>query len=259
MVGAACFTVVEFNAKATAPRADDDVSIECFLCNRRTKLAHMRAHVGQHILHHMYQLADDSLVRNVCDTQHASHPLTRTSLMTKQISENPCGFCGGDECSTVMTIDRGHRVTTSNCPYRYEFRYGAAVSTKSACTNVPVHCPHCKHQSRQPTLWKYNAIHHVQTQHADLVSQGTAALDRTLLLAIQIGREEEKKMGIPPEPAEEFHNTHRALLLGSEDLSSIKSESEPTKSGSKRSKKRPQAVLEGKETSGIPTKRKRVG
>ena len=178
-------------------------------------------------------------------------------LTAPQIGETPCGFCGGDECSTVMTTNRSHRSITSNCPSRYEFRYGSVKSTKSACTNVPIHCPHCDHQSHRLTLWKYNAIHHIETVHSDLVALGTSALDQNLLLDIQIGREEERKIGIPNESAEEFRGIHHILLLGSEDISSIESKNKPVKSESKRLK-RTRAVLDSPNASGIPTKRKKA-
>jgi hypothetical protein len=65
-------------------------------------------------------------------------------------------------------------------------------------------------------------------------------------------------MGVPDETAKEFRETHHTLLLGSEDISSIKSEIEAVKSEAKRSKKRGRAVLSGPDTSVISTKRKKT-
>ena len=66
-------------------------------------------------------------------------------------------------------------------------------------------------------------------------------------------------MGILPESAEEFRSTYHTILLGSEELSSIKSEDEPAKSGSRRSKKRVKVDSDGSKVPGVPAKRKRIG
>lgn len=72
LAGAACFTILEFNANARAVGADEKPTVTCILCDRPIKLAHMRAHVGRHILHHMYRMNDDSLVRNVSEMRQAT-------------------------------------------------------------------------------------------------------------------------------------------------------------------------------------------
>jgi len=134
-----------------------------------------------------------------------------------------------------MTVSkRGHRDVESNCPYHYAFRYGAAVGVKSSCTNVPIHCPHCDSGSRKLTIWKYNALGHIQATHSDLIPHG---LNKTLRLDVQITHQEELKMRLKPESVEEFRAAKCSLLLGDAELSSLKSEVEAAVPPSRKSKR----------------------
>ncbi|KAJ3724332.1 hypothetical protein C8R42DRAFT_554224, partial [Lentinula raphanica] len=59
----------------------------------------------------------------------------------------------------------------SNCEYHYgSMRYSAAAtfSISSLCTNVLLHCPLCNESlsGEKRTFWKYNAMHHLLSQHS---------------------------------------------------------------------------------------------
>ena len=91
----------------------------------------------------------------------------------EQIGTLPCGFCGLDAtCQTQLVVKKGGGPSiSSTCPYHYDkMQYKAAQEpTKtSPCTNVPIHCQLCPPMgiSGEPrTIWKYNAIYHLLSEH----------------------------------------------------------------------------------------------
>jgi hypothetical protein len=95
------------------------------------------------------------------------------NIVNTQIGALPCGFCGLDStCQTQLTVKKGGVLSiSSTCPYHYDkMQYKAAQEpTKtSPCTNLPIHCQLCPPMgiSGEPrTIWKYNAIYHLLSEH----------------------------------------------------------------------------------------------
>ncbi|KAI0066999.1 hypothetical protein BV25DRAFT_1897244 [Artomyces pyxidatus] len=90
-----------------------------------------------------------------------------------KIGIDPCGWCGrdGSGCMVQLTKKGASRKISSSCRYHFSnMIYGQAIKTtkNSPCTNVPIHCPLCPvSMSGQPrTIWKYNAVYHLSTEHA---------------------------------------------------------------------------------------------
>ena len=84
----------------------------------------------------------------------------------------PCGFCGRDGCSISLVVNGKKTEMRSNCPFHYDFNYGAAVkySAHSPSTNVPIHCPLCPvavSTGLPTTFWKYNIDDHIHNVHRD--------------------------------------------------------------------------------------------
>ena len=67
-LGVACFIVDGVRAVTNAPAADKNSRVDCLLCGVSTPLMQMRAHVGQHILRHLYGMKESDLKREVCGT-----------------------------------------------------------------------------------------------------------------------------------------------------------------------------------------------
>ena len=102
------------------------------------------------------------------------------------------------------------------------------------CTNIPINCPHCKE-----TIWKYNAVDHVITNHPGL---NAGNLDKQFVVDMQIQEEEERRMKVSPELTGKYRNEHKHLLLSGEELSVVKRECEQEQ---KRTKKRPRSTVVG--------------
>jgi hypothetical protein len=66
------------------PKLDPKQPVECCLCGEKIKLKKMCNHVGTHILHSLCNIKDPKL----CSKQ--------------AIGENPCGFCGLEDCLTQL-------------------------------------------------------------------------------------------------------------------------------------------------------------
>eukprot|EP00918_Siedleckia_nematoides_P096737 GHVU01212256.1.p1 GENE.GHVU01212256.1~~GHVU01212256.1.p1 ORF type:complete len:715 (+),score=82.31 GHVU01212256.1:162-2147(+) len=129
-------------AVPAATGTGDDV-VQCELCDIWVGRQDLRRHVGHHIL------CGNGVTHRV-DT---------------------CGFCGeSGYCTVGLTAKTSRAVARplSSCLLFYPFRYGAAASEKK-CTNVPVYCPECVEEKRDPQVfWKYNMGLHWSEMHAEL-------------------------------------------------------------------------------------------
>jgi len=156
--------------------------ISCFLCGEVINLNKMRNHVGSHILHALRNTKDPK----VC---HLS-----------SVGENPCGFCGQDNCFTQLKLKKPTGLSiASNCPYHYsgmQYKKAAEFSKSVPCTNVPIHCPLCPTavSGDPPTIWKYNALYHLISEHSS--GSTPPSIPGQLLVQIFITKEEEKALGI---------------------------------------------------------------
>ena len=143
-----------------------------------------------------------------------------------KVSNNPCGFCGGDLCSTSLEVTGTKRQVKTNCQFYCPFKYGSAQkSTKSSpCTNVPIKCPHCSE-----TIWKYNAIDHITLRHNILLNN--IGLDPSFILEVQLSEEEEMRMGILKELVTDYRTKHSDLFP---DLTVIEAKAQDTRVSKKR-------------------------
>ena len=116
------------------------------------------------------------------------------------VGENPCGFCGQDNCLTQLKLKKnGSYSIASNCPYHYSgmhYKKAAKFSTIVPCTNVPIHCPLCPTavSGDPPTIWKYNALYHLISEHSS--GSTPPSIPGQLLVQIFITKEEKKALGI---------------------------------------------------------------
>ena len=96
---------------------------------------------------------------------------TSDECTVQSVGDNPCGFCGLNDCLPQLLEKKGGGFTiTPNCPYHYvqmQYQAAAQFSKSSPCTNVLIHCPICPTSvSDVPqTIWKYNALFHLASEH----------------------------------------------------------------------------------------------
>ena len=96
---------------------------------------------------------------------------TQSTLILIQLGLEPCGFCGGDEC-TIKLDPTGHKdlKIISSCHYAYlSFNYKRTkIPAKSSpCTNIPILRSFCNSPTGSHSIWKYNAIAHMAVHHPD--------------------------------------------------------------------------------------------
>ena len=135
--------------KPSEYKSDDKVP--CCICKQDLKISKMRNHVGYHIL-----------------CKLCTHP----DPIFQDIGLIPCGFCGLDDCNTYLALVSDKASITSDCPYHHtRMIYKAAniSSNATSSTNIHIHCPLCEADSAGSpvTIWKYNAIQHILTEHPD--------------------------------------------------------------------------------------------
>ncbi|KAJ3769635.1 hypothetical protein FB446DRAFT_626249, partial [Lentinula raphanica] len=168
------------------------------------KLLDMRTHVGSHIL---------LMLRGSSENEQ-----------NKQIiGSNPCGWCGRDSsvggCWTRLVLDpKGKKQprTESNCDYHYRnMRYSAAAvfSVSSPCTNVPLHCRLCTESlsGEQRTFWKYNAMHHLLSEHSSEESGEELSLPQVpleFILETFTSRKEEAALGVNEKSTQDYRDTY---------------------------------------------------
>jgi hypothetical protein len=81
--------------------------------------------------------------------------------------ENPCGFCGWDNCFTQFKLlKNGSFPIAPNCSYHccgMQYKKAAESPKISPCTNVSIYCPLCPTvvSGNTSTIWKYNALYHL--------------------------------------------------------------------------------------------------
>ena len=190
--------------------------VPCQLCSQPYKIKDMRAHVGRHILHSSRLQVEDS---------DSDSDLPRPDTMTEDneafTTTDPCGWCGQEgHCITQLVAKGKNFAVISNCDYHYtRMQYTKAstfVSGKSICTNVPLRCHLCKHDTDQPfqvpTFWKYNFIHHIIKYHIG----ETSSLPLEMIVETHISVEEGEAMGIPAKSTRSYRTAHD--LLNSDDI-----------------------------------------
>jgi hypothetical protein len=84
------------------------------------------------------------------------------------------------------------------------------------------------------TVWKYNAVDHVMLRHKALLDNVAAGLDPQFVLDIQLGKDEETKMGIPDELTTSYRTNHFRLFPDAEDLLAIEAKAQGTRMSKKR-------------------------
>ena len=174
-------------------------------------MSKMRHHVAVHILHSNRGVEDSRLV----------HP----------IGLNPCGFCGGDDCETVMRIKRtGTPQITSSCKYYTNINFDDKITDQTPSTNVPIECLLCKAAKgeRSCTIWKYNAMNHLLMEHIEVKNNQSKSsvlpIPPRMKMAMYISKveEEEKKLGV--ELCRTLEARESLQLPGSDDIELAKIE-----------------------------------
>ena len=113
---------------------------KCKMCNKLVNRKKMKQHIGSHIV--------------------------------KGGMTNVCGFCGVEgnvKCKVNIVSGSGRGKNTSDVPNSscglfetVSITYGAKTSSRSPCTNRPIHCLICR-----CIEWSYNMFYHYQTYHSD--------------------------------------------------------------------------------------------
>jgi hypothetical protein len=114
-------------------------------------------------------------------------------------------------------------------------QYKAALETKKGgpCTNVPIHCRLCPPltiSGELRTIWKYNAIYHLLTDHSQDASNADS--EKTVLPKIPgqmavdmfISSEEEGFLSIPLVATNQYRADNLNNLQNSDDIEEIKEE-----------------------------------
>lgn len=89
------------------------------------------------------------------------------------------------------------------------YKLAAQFSKIMPCTNVPIHCPLCPAATSgvPKTIWKYNVVHHLLTDHE--LDDGTLApIPGRLLMDMYITKKEETEMGIQERDARRYRQAH---------------------------------------------------
>jgi len=76
------------------------------------------------------------------------------------------------------------------------YKAAAQFSKNSPCTNIPIHCPLFPTAiSEDPqTIWKYNALHHLASEHSTGITP--PSIPGQLLVQMFIQKEEEMALSI---------------------------------------------------------------
>jgi hypothetical protein len=137
----------------------------------------------------------------------------------------------------------------SNCQYHWKglkHRDIVEPSRETPCTNIPIHCYLCPTSitGQARTIWKYNAVFHLISEHAGF-SGNIPSIPVGMLLDMFIRKAEEKYLGISEEQTIKARYEHK--IPGSDgllELAGIQEELQKrsrantvTQGSSKRSKK----------------------
>ena len=165
----------------TLPKPKGSDKRKCLLCDAFASISQMRPHVGKHIL---------LSIRNVADPGCRDVPL------------DPCGWCGLEGCLTQLRLGPklGSSSLESNCQYHWKaLKHKEIVepSRDTPCTNIPIHCYLCPTSitGQARTIWKYNAVFHLISEHAGF-SGNVPSIPVGMLLDMFIRKAEEKYLGI---------------------------------------------------------------
>lgn len=181
-------------------------------------MSKMRHHVAVHILHSNRGIEDPSLV----------HP----------IGLNPCGFCGGNECETIMRIKRtGTSEITSSCKYYTNINFDENITDQTPSKNVPIECLLCKAANRERlcAIWKYNVMNHLLMEHIEVKNNRPSVLPNPprMKMAMYISKVEEAKLGV--ELNRTLEARERLQLPGSDDIELAKIEEQEAEKKRRRS------------------------
>ena len=146
------------------------------------------------------------------------------------MSALPCGFCGLDSGCQTQLIFKKHGVAhvKSTCPYHYEkMQYKAALEpTKGGpCTNVPIHCRLCpplKVSGEMRTIWKYNTIYHLLSEHSQdiTMTQILPIIPGQMVVDMFVSSSEEALMKVPLAATKAHREEYR--LQNSDGIEEIK-------------------------------------
>jgi len=85
-------------------------------------------------------------------------------------------------------------------------------------------------------VWKYNAVDHVTQRHNGLLN-GTG-LDPQFIIEIQVGKEEEVKMGVPNDFIVDYRAQNPGLFPEGADLAAIEAKAQGDPVSKKRRRRR---------------------
>ncbi|KAJ7609680.1 hypothetical protein FB45DRAFT_761958 [Roridomyces roridus] len=167
--------------------------IPCFICGKQFRLPMMRNHVGGHVIRSQRQSPDPTA--------------------TVAVGPEPCGFCGREGCYTQLTKSGLSFKVTSQCDYHYstmQYKAAAKFSANAPCTNVPIHCALCPTSaSGTPrTIWKYNAIYHLISEHGD-ENQQIPSIPGQFMVDMFVHRREEAAMGFTAQETAEYRQQNQ--------------------------------------------------
>lgn len=177
---------------STVPKLKASNKHSCLLCSESLPINQMRPHVGQHILYSIRE------IDNPKD-------------LTQDLSLDPCGWCGLEGCLTQLRLgQRGSSMIESNCIYHWKGLKHKDIkepSEEAPCTNIPIHCLLCPKSitGQAKTVWKYNAVFHLISEHAS-VNGKLPSIPPEMLLDMFIRKAEETYLGISEEQTIQSRN-----------------------------------------------------
>ena len=174
---------------------------KCLLCDASLSISQMRPHVGKHILLSIRSVADPGC---------------------RDLSLDPCGWCGLEGCLTQLRLGPklGSSSLESNCQFHWKaLKHKDIVepSKEAPCTNIPIHCRLCSTSitGQAKTIWKYNAVFHLISEHAGF-SGNIPSIPVGMLLDMFIRKAEEKYLGISDDLTIKAREEHQ--IPGSDGL-----------------------------------------
>lgn len=81
-------------------------------------------------------------------------------------------------------------------------------------------------------VWKYNAVDYLALRHSILLN--STSLDPHFILAIQLSKEEEERMGVPDESVVSYRTKNPGLFPKGEDLAAIEAKAQDSPVSKKR-------------------------
>ncbi|KAF8055318.1 hypothetical protein FPV67DRAFT_1789064 [Lyophyllum atratum] len=180
-------TTIEHTIPSIPPPTAANGPQACRICCQQVSGPFRQNHMGEHILRKLRGVVEhfEDIDMGCVSMQY------------------PCGFCGQSSVGGVCDVRIQSGKALSKCLHAYEFKISAAskISSKKACTNVPVQCRLCTE-----VHWKYNMHQHLQARHPcweENVSEGRELQE--FRDKITITHEEECELGIPEHRRGSWH------------------------------------------------------